>query len=396
MRGYWTSDKIGALVAVLLTAMCMRPAIVSFGPLAQRIGEDLQLSSAQLGGLASVPVLAFGLISAFVARPARHLGYAKFTLLALAVLGIGIALRLIPGAWALWSGTALVGAGIAALNVLMPAVVKQRFPERVSFVTGIYSALLVGSAAGFVALATPIAVATGDWHIALAASLPIVVVAAIATILRIRRATPEAGTAAVAPSVASRLWSSPLAWAVTFYMGMQSTIFYIVGNWIPTIEQSVGISEVDAGLHFALSQIVGVPFGFFATALMQRVRDHRPLAATAGIAGVLPVLGAIMVPGLMPLWTVIMGLIAGITLPVALALIGERAGSTAEAARLSGMAQSVGYMLAAAGPFVAGWMFQVTDTWNSVLWLVFGLTLVLGVSGWFAGTNRTIAEERHS
>ena len=44
-------------------------------------------------------------------------------------------------------------------------------------------------------------------------------------------------------------WRSWLAWQVTIFMGTQSTLYYVVLTWWPTVEHGQGFSVATAGLH---------------------------------------------------------------------------------------------------------------------------------------------------
>lgn len=392
---YWSGQRGWSLLVVLLTAACMRPAIVALGPVVPRIADETGMTPGELGTLASLPVLAFGLVSAFVAAPAKRLGFTRLATLALVVLALGTAARLLPGDAALWIGTALIGVAIAVLNVLMPAIVKREFPGRVGVVTGGYTTVLSGVAAVSVAIAMPLTLATdGQWRIALAASLPVVLLALAVTFVRSWRArTNPAVNARALPASgpATRLWSSPLAWAVTLFMGLQSGVYYTFSAWFPAMQRDLaGVDETAAGLWISAAMVLGLPFGMLAGALMNRSPDHRRLVAAVLPLGVAPLVGALALPQWMPAWTVLVGLFTSILLPVALGFVSERTDSPADAARLSGMAQSVGYLLAAGGPFAAGALYGAIGEWDAVLWMLLVATLALGAAGLVAGRPRTL------
>lgn len=362
---------------VFLVALNLRPALTSVGPLLPQIGPATGLGEGGQGLLGAVPLLAFGLASPLVHRLSRRLGAEQAVLLALVVLAAGTLVRSYAGSAGLWIGTVVVGAAIAVGNVLVPAIIKRDYATRVTFAIGVYSAFIALPAAAASAIAVPIANAT-DWRGALAFwAIPALVVAAL-WLPRVRGAR-EAGRAVPAPlaSVPSptvSVWRQPTAWLVTAFMALQSTTFYVMVTWLPTIEAASGISEAQAGIHLFVYLLVGVPAGLVIPALMRR--EHQIVAAvTASVPMVVGIAGLLLAPGLGLLWAVIAGAGTGASLVVALGLIGLRGRSHDETTQLSGMAQSLGYLLAAAGPVAVGTLAERSGSWDGPL------VLVLAVAG---------------
>jgi CP family cyanate transporter-like MFS transporter len=95
-------------------------------------------------------------------------------------------------------------------------------------------------------------------------------------------------------------------------------------------------------------------------------------------------------PQLMPVWTVMIGLTTGMMLPVALGLISERAATAGDAARMSGMAQSIGYFCAGLGPIIGGGLFEATGGWTATLGLLLACVTGLVFAGLAAGRDRTL------
>jgi CP family cyanate transporter-like MFS transporter len=98
------------------------------------------------------------------------------------------------------------------------------------------------------------------------------------------------------------------------------------------------------------------------------------------------------VPQFIPVFTVMIGITTGMMLPVAMGLISERTATAADAVRMSGMAQSIGYVVAGLGPIIAGGLFEATGGWMAGLGLLVAVVLGLMVAGLFAGRDRTIGE----
>ncbi|HLS50145.1 MAG TPA: hypothetical protein VK024_09140, partial [Actinomycetaceae bacterium] len=131
------------VVAVLVIAVNLRPALTSLGPVLDLIKDDTGLSDPALGALGAVPIVVFAVVSPLVTALLRRFGIELTMVGALSVLLVGTIWRSLPGADAnLWLGTALAGAGIAVTNVAMPALVKRDFPMMAPRVTSLYVAAL--------------------------------------------------------------------------------------------------------------------------------------------------------------------------------------------------------------------------------------------------------------
>jgi CP family cyanate transporter-like MFS transporter len=166
---------------------------------------------------------------------------------------------------------------------------------------------------------------------------------------------------------------APTAWQVALFMGLQSLTFYVILAWLPDVLQSRGLEASEAGWMLALSQATGV-LGAAAIPLWAgRVHDQRTivwlLAALEGVG-----LGGLILtdPAASVAWYVaILGFVLGGTFGLALTLLVLRSPDTATAAALSGLAQSFGYLVAAVGPVLFGFLYELTDAWlGPLLFLV--------------------------
>ncbi len=387
-----TRSVVFGLAAVLLVAACLRPAITAIGPLLEDIGADTGLGNTALGVLGAVPLLCFAAVSPWIHRPAIRYGTQRMVLVAMLVLTAGILLRSIPGALWLWGGTIAIGVGIGIGNVLLPAVVKRDHPTRISTVTGVYSSVTTGAAGLGSGLAVPFVALTGNWRAALALWAVVSLVAAAVWVVRGRvLPTPLPAAPDTTPGVS--MWRSATAWQVTAFMGLQSTTFYLLVTWLPSIETGLGVDRAAAGWHLSVYQVVGIVAGLGATALMGRRTDQSLLTAVAGSALVVAMIGLLWAPHLVLLWVLVAGMSSGATFIIAVSLFGLRTRTVAQTAQLSGMAQCLGYLLAACGPVLAGAIFDLTGTWTTVLLLVAVCAAAQAVVGAFAGRDRYTHDE---
>jgi CP family cyanate transporter-like MFS transporter len=394
-RGTTRSRAATALLvaAIVAVALNQRPAVVSVSPVLGDLRADTGLSAALAGLLTSVPVLCFGAFAPLAPRLARRLGLETAVGISLALLAGGIALRLLPPVALLYAGSLVAGAAIALANVLLPAYVKREF-VRPGAVMGVYSASLNLGAAFGAALTVPLATALGlGWRAALGMWL-VLAVAALALWL------PVAGTGrahrGVGPDVAGGgswgLLRQPLAIQVTGYIGLQSVQFYSFAAWLPTLLADAGVPVGEGGVLLGVSNVVGAAAALVAPSLAGRMRTQRPLVAAVGTAYAIGLAGLTAAPGTATLlWVAFFGVAQGAGFALALTLIVLRSPTPLVAARLGGVAQCVGYLVAAAGPLVLGALHDATHGWTWPLVLLFVLLVPMTLCGWYAGRNVVLA-----
>ena len=381
------------MLGFVLLAANLRPALTSVAPLIGQIRSDTEISNGVAGLLTTLPLLAFSVLSPLAPRLARWFGIERTLLVSMLVLAVGILLRSAGEVATLFLGTAILGAAIAVGNVLLPSLVKREFPERVGLMTSIYSAALGFSAAIAAGASFPIAQQTAlGWQASLALWALLALVAAAAWLPQIRSARRASASAETSQGV-SGLWRSPLAWQVTLFMGLQSLAYYVVLTWLPEILQEVGgMSASLAGWMLALAQVVGIASMFLAPVLA----DRRPsqygivlVAVTLAGAGTLGLLVAASTAT--ALWVVLLGLGQGACFSLALTFFALRAPDSEHSAALSGMAQSMGYLLAMVGPFLFGVLRDVTQAWTVPLVLLFAVAVCLLITGLGAARDVHVA-----
>jgi CP family cyanate transporter-like MFS transporter len=388
------------LLGILLIAANLRPSITAVGPVLDDIRSSLQLSSGVASVLISIPLVAFGLFSPLAPWISRRLGLEGSLAAALGVLAIAIVARSLPWTPALWIGTALLGAAIAVMNVVLPSLVKRDYPDRVGQITGLYAAVLSAVAAIAAGVAVPIAGVTYEgWRLSLGiwAGLALIAFAVLAP--RLRRPAELSGAASLPDESSTEQpprpyrspWTSALGWQVTLFMGVQSTIYFTLITWLPSIEQSTGISAADAGFHQFLLNTAGIAGSLLTAAAIHRgAGGQRAVAVVLAALIALGVAGEIAAPSFAAVWVCVMGLGTGGSIALALSLFALRAGQHRQAADLSGMAQSIGYLLAAAGPVTIGILHDATNSWNAALVVLLALLAAQLVVSVLASRNRQI------
>lgn len=378
---------LGGIVAV---AANLRPGLTVVGPLVPRIRAETGLSDPALGLLTALPLLAFGVVSLLTAPIGRRVGIERALLLGLVLIGGGAAMRGVPSIGALFAGTLLLGVGIALGNVLLPVLAKRDHPDRYGAVTSLYSSVMgVGATVG-AAASVPLALRLG-WRGALAAwAIPAVV--ALGIWMTHTRGSPRPLPAARPKGGLRRLLRSGLAWWVALYMGFQSLTFYVVLAWLPDYLQARGIAAIEAGWLFALVQATSVVGTAVVPVAAGRLRDQGGVVWALVVIEAAALAALALEVGGAALWVTVgaLGFMQGGTFGLALIFLVVRARDTDAAGELSGMAQSVGYLLAAAGPPIVGALLQWSGGWG---WPLGFLVFVMGgklVSGLPASRPRWV------
>ncbi len=384
--------KQGALLnaGILMIATTLRVTFTGAAPLLETIRTDYGLSTAQTGLLTTLPLLAFALISPLAAGIARRFGMERSLFAAMLLICAGIALRSLPSAALLFAGTAIIGCGIALGNVLLPGLIKRDFSQHVARLTGAYSLTMGAAAALGSALVVPLALHGFGWRSAL---LMLMLFPLLAFLIWLPqwRTTRSANLSSSRALHERGIWRSPLAWQVTLFLGLNSLIYYVIIGWLPTILISHGYSEAQAGSLHGLLQLATAAPGLAIPLILHRFNVQRWIAALVSLLCALGAAGLWFVLGQAIIWTLLFGFGSGATMILGLTFIGLRASSAHQAAALSGMAQSVGYLLAACGPPVMGKLHDASGSWYLPLSGVTVLAIIMAIFGLYAGRDREIA-----
>ena len=386
------------VVGIVIAAANLRAALTSVGPLVGEIRADTGISGGAAGLLTTLPLLCFAALSLLAPALARRFGMKRVLTASLLLLATGIALRSAPPVAALFAGTIVLGLAIAVGNVLLPSLVKRAFPAHIGLLTGVYITVMNSGAALGSGVSVPLT-RQGDfgWRGALGVWALLAFVAAVVWLFLLRGERSTDSPAAATPRGERSyggLWRSPLAWQVTLFMGLQSVVFYASIAWLPEVLQGNGLGAVQAGWMVSLMQFVGIPAALFAPILAGRRPSQRGLLAAAALLSGVGILGLLLSGDTATvLWVSLLGLGQGASISLALVLFALRTADATEAAALSGMAQSAGYLLAATGPFLFGVLHDLTQSWSLPLALLLAVVAGLLFAGLGAGRDAYVTPE---
>ncbi|MGM8213699.1 CynX/NimT family MFS transporter [Virgibacillus sp. W0430] len=390
-------NHILLFIGVVLIGFNLRPAITSVGPLMGMIRDDIGFSNWSVGLLTSLPLIAFAVISPVVPKLANRFSNEIALIIGLCFLFIGIGIRSVSIIFFLFLGTLFIGLGIAVCNVLLPGVVKEKYPAKVAIMTSIYSTAMGIFAASASGLSIPFAenLQFGWQATLLIWGIPAFVAIIIWVRLAIKgKATRREVEVEFVTSKDNRIWTSFLAWKVALYMGLQSFLFYVTISWLPEILHAYGVSIATAGWMLSYTQFIGLPASFFVPVIAARFQSQR------WIVFALCVMYLIGAGGLLA-GTSYIGMILSVTLigismsgcfALALSFLGMRARNARQSAELSGMAQSFGYSLAAIGPMLIGFLFDLTHAWTVPLLTLMIVSILVMYFGMGAGQDKYVLD----
>ena len=380
------------VISILLIAACLRGPVTGIGPLITTLQADLGLSAAAAGMLTTLPLLTFAAISFATSPISRKIGAGRTMLISLIVLLAGLVIRSFAGTVGLFAGTVIMSVGRGVNNVLLPAVIKAKFPEHIGILTGVYTTLLAGFASLSTGTSIPLALIFG-WRIALAVWIVLVVFALIFWIPDVNLKFDDKENPSIGTDVADQNRSvlrSPVSWWITLFMGFQSMVFYFTVAWFATILQGYGYTPAASGLYNMLMMLCGLPGSFIMSVVTSKTR-HQSL--WGAILGILYLIGSVtLMFAYHPAWLVATivtnGFGSGASLSFTMVLINMRTRNPQEAASLSALAQGVGYVLAAISPVLIGRIFDSAGSWTIPIVIAAAFSAVTAVCGWLSGTKK--------
>lgn len=396
-KGPFNLQNLILTIGIIFVAFNLRPAITSIGPLIRLIRDDVDITNGTAGLLTSLPLITFAIVSPIVPKLSRKLTSEIALIIGLLLIIIGILIRSFAILTPLLLGTLIIGSGIAICNVLLPGIIKDNFPLKVALMTGIYSTAMNIFAASASGLSYPFTkMLNGNWQLSLQIWMIPAILAVLIWIYITRKNTVNNEGKQIQlesnNSANNRMWGSALAWQVATLLGLQSFLFYVTISWLPEMLISNGVSLTTAGWLLSFAQIIGLPASFLVPTFAGKVRSQSLIAVSMGLSAFFGYSG-LLLGSSMPILIISITLI-GITLnggfALALTLLGLRAKTSEQASELSGMAQSIGYLLAAAGPFAIGIVFDLTTSWTVPLIVLILISTLIMIFGFLAGRNKYV------
>ena len=379
------------IIGVILVGANLRVPLTSAGALVSFIRDDFGISNALAGAITTLPLIAFALLSPFAPKIANKIGMERTIAISLALLIIGILIRSASAIELLFTGTLLVGLGIAVGNVLIPGIIKMNFPFKIGLMTGLYAIVMNVFGALGSGLSIPIATSGSfGWRGSLVIWSGLALITLLIWLPQLMK--KHDAKKKINNQKIGGMLRSPLAWKITVFMGAQSLIFYTLITWLPTILTANGYDIHLAGWGVFIFQFASIPFTFIIPVIADRMKNQVMLAFVssglilAGIIGLLAGLSALSI-----LWVVFLGIGNGSAFSLSMMFFTLRTKDGYEAAELSGMAQSLGYLLAAVGPVLVGGLQDITGSWTLPLSMMALFAIVMLIMGVASGKNKQVS-----
>lgn len=390
----WTKATWLFVLGIVCISFTMRSPITSVGPIVEILRDNLHISNVIAGFITTIPLLAFAVVSPIVPKVSRRIGIERTLFIAMFILAIGVILRSLGSSTMLYIGTVLIGIGIAFSNVLMPSIIKLRFPLQIGLLTAIFTVSMNVTASLAAGVSYPIATTALGWQGTLCIWLVFIIIAIIVWLPQTKKTDHVNAANLSGKPPKKKIWQYPLTWALTFAMGFQSFLFYTTVAWVPAMLTEQGMSASASGAMFSVLQFSQIPMTFIIPILAGRTRDQRPLVVMFSLFYLIGFGGLLLEwTSLTWLWMIFLGLAGGASFGICMMFFSVRARNAYEAAELSGFGQSIGYLLAATGPVLYGFVHDYAGGFHSANFVYLAVAIILFFFSYASAKDRYVTND---
>ncbi|WP_436959663.1 CynX/NimT family MFS transporter [Staphylococcus xylosus] len=392
------NNNWGVILAIVFIASTLRAPLTSVGPVVDEIKQVMEINNSVAGILTTIPLIIFAIVSPFVSKVTARLTMSRTILYSTMLLIVALYLRIAGDFTLFLIGTVILGIAIAFGNVVLPSYVKWYFPMQIGLATGIYSGTMNFTAGLGGGLSFPLSEITPlGFRLSLSFWILFAIIAIILWIPKARKGVQLEKATAIAeqqdrPKKVT-ITKSKLAWMVALTMGFQSMVFYTVVAWVPSILVDRGLDPSTAGYLLMLNQFSQVPMTFTFPIIAYKLKDQRILVV---IITVLFLVGfslfftqslVLLIIGI-----IIAGLAMGACFSLCMTFFSIRARTSDGSISLSGFGQSVGYLIAAVGPFLIGYLHDATESWDSGIIALIVMSVLFFIFGYPAAKNKVVED----
>ncbi|MDT3960053.1 MFS transporter [Staphylococcus kloosii] len=388
--------------AVVFVASTLRAPLTSVGPVIDHIKDAMHINNSVAGILTTIPLLVFAIVSPLVSKVVDKLTMSRTIVYSTLLLIIALVIRILGGFNLFIIGTVLLGVAIAFGNVVLPSYVKWSFPAQIGIATGMYSGTMNFTAGIGGGASVPLSQMTPlGFRISLSFWIVFAIIALALWLPNVSKGVKREQRDHINQSKHPdsnkkvKVLNSKLAWTIAMVMAFQSMIFYTNVAWIPTILMDRGLSPSTAGYLFMLSQFAQVPMTFVFPILASKLKEQSILVV---------IIVFLFITGYCLFFTnaliclvigiIIIGLAMGACFSLCMTFFSIRARTSKGSIALSGFGQSIGYLIAAVGPFFVGWLHDTTGHWNSAIIALITMSVLVLIFGYPAAKNKVIEDQQ--
>ena len=379
------SNSILIILGVIFLSLILRTPITSVGAIVGPLKSILDINNTVAGFITTIPLIAFAIFSPMVAKLSNKAGLEKTLLLAAVIISIGLGLRFYINTYVFFITTFIIGVGITIGNVLLPGLVKKYYPKKLGLMTGFYAVVMNVGAAVAAGISYPILSSNiGGEKFSTGLAVNIWLILAVINIFVYTAMSKNSSVSEVKDSheKVHGYFKYSKMWTIMLSMGLQSALFYCSVSWFAEIMISKDFSPETAGLLLSISQFAQFPSTFIVPILADKVHNKLIIPVVITIGYLVSLIGMLYTSGnfvLMLTFIIIFALAGGGSFSYVMYLFSVKSRNESEAADISGLAQSGGYLLAAVFPPLLGYIRDISD-WNKALYVLILTAAVLLVT----------------
>ena len=372
------------LLGIILLSANLRMVITSIPPLLNFIQQSLHISKSIIGILTTIPLICFALLSVIVPPIAKKIGNELSIFVSLIILLIGNSFRIFSSSLMI-IGTIFIGIGLTFLNVLLPSLVAEYYPNKTSLLTSIYTLIMTLCSAVSAGISVPLTNILSWQKTILIFSIPIIINIGVWTPILKENSVPQKEIQQKQNEINYNhiVWYKKTAWAMALYAGLESLIFYTLITWLPTIVVSRGLSSDTGGMLLSLFQFFSLPSAYIIPIWAEKSKHQNTIILLIGL-GFLIGIGGMLVNTtniyILACLFIILGLSATGAFSLLMTLFNLKTTNHQQSAAISGMSQSVGYVIAAIGPVTFGYIHNIINAWNPLFILLIMLDIFMILS----------------
>ncbi len=383
------------VLVVILVSSNLRSPITAVGPVLTEVSEALHLDNFQGSLLTSIPLIMFAGFSVLVSRFSQKLGINRFLFYALIILSFGLFLRVFGTVSTLYIGSILIGLGICIGNVITPGYIKNNFPKHIGLMTGIFAVAMNLTAA----FASGYSIKIGEWTgYGWKGSLGIWLILGLLALLVIGlellfTKTKDLSGELPAQHSNLNLFRSSQAWNISIFMGIQSLVYYSLISWLPAVLTDYGMVGNQPGWVLFVIQFAMIPITFVGPIIAHKMSNQKSMIVFLSVVMLLSVLMfTFLQDKYIYVSAVLLGLSNGLSFSLSILFFSMRTRSSSVAIKVSGLAQSVGYLVAAFGPPIFGKLHDWDPSWRMSFYFLAICIVIMFFFGLRAATNKYVED----